>query len=241
MKLGFAELVGVIHAIEASHKTAQEREKATQEEKQQSDDNDTSRLAKLFPGLDTHPEIIEIKEMFGRGCIEKKLAPPRFFDGLLYVMEQNWKQCNDVLTIHLELIPGENYEHNIFHLSGVLNELIQHSTLQALTLKEFPPDMVLASLATLTGMHELDYLDLSNNSLDTGGLDSVLYQLPRRPIDPIHANFEHNAITDERLVGLFLRHHHNLKSVKIADQKSGKLDTALIQAKLESNSPIALA
>lgn len=152
MKLGFAELVGVIHAIEASHKTAQEREKATQEEKQQSDDNDTSRLAKLFPGLDTHPEIIEIKEMFGRGCIEKKLAPPRFFDGLLYVMEQNWKQCNDVLTIHLELIPGENYEHNIFHLSGVLNELIQHSTLQALTLKELKRNpnlwhVVLKSLA----------------------------------------------------------------------------------------------
>lgn len=223
-------------AVGDSDKTAQAQEETKQNrQKEGQDATEESRLKALFPGLDTNPEIVAIKEMFVQGCICKELAPPRFFDGLLYVMEQNWSKCVNVFTIYLELVPNEEYEENIYLVSGVLNQLIERTSLQSLTLKEFPPELLLDSLMTLPRMEQLDYLDVSHNSLGTSGLDEVLRQLPRDPIDLIEANFEHNDITNEENVGLLLRNKPNLKSVKILDQGSGKLDAAQIRAKMNNS------
>lgn len=220
-----------LRAIDGSYKTAQEQKNHLKDEA-----SEASRLAALFPGLDSNLEIIAIKEMLVQGCIAKERAPPRFFDGLLYVMEQDWKRCAGVLTICIELIPEEKYDENIFRVSGVLNELILHSNLQSLTLKHFSRQLLLDSLATLRCMEQLDYLDVSHNSLELSGIDFVLQLLPDDPIDPIVVNFEHNNITDEDDVGLVFRFQPNLKSVKIADQESRKLDIARIRDRMNNAS-----
>lgn len=204
-------------------------------------EEETSRLEELFPGLDSHPEIREIKEMLAQRCVYKDPCPPRFFDGLLYVMEQDWSRCTDVVTIYLELIPGATYDQNIFRVSGVLNQLIEHADLQSLTLRGFPEMLLLlASLSTLDEKEELDYLDVSHNSLTTPGLDFVLRSLPVDPIDKIEANFEHNDITSEDSVSLLLENQLNLKSVKIADQESGKLNVSEIKRQLMNNPNVTL-
>jgi len=174
--------------------------------------------------------------MLEQGYIIKERAPPRFFDGLLCVVEQDWKRCANLFTIDIEIIPEEKYDENIFRVSGVLNEIIVRSNIQSLTLRYFPRDLLLDSLATLSESEQLDYLDVSHNSLELDGLHFVFRLLPDDPIVPIDCNFEHNSIADEDDVGLFFRFQHHLKSVKIADQGSRKLDIARIRDHMNKES-----
>lgn len=248
-ELELTELMAILRTVEESFKTGKEQQKhqtkdgANDEPKIVAEEmpDETARLAALFPGLDSNPEIVAIKAMLERGVIHNERAPPRFFDGLFYVMERNWRKCVDVFKIHLELVPEEKYDQNIFRVSGVLNELILRSTLQSLTLKHFPRDILIDSLATLQKSEELDYVDVSHNSLKLSGVRYVLRLLPEDPIDPIEINFEHNDILDddEDRVGLLFQFHptNNLKSVRIADQgESRELDLARIRARVENES-----
>ena len=247
-EISFADIVSGIKKILNAEQPQANTEEANTENKEQAKEQanteqvnkEQSRLEELFPGLDSNAEIMAIKAMIADGNICQKRTPPRFFDGLFYLLEQDWSQCQNVIAIHLELIPDLNYEENIFQVAGVLCELILNSDLEYLTLKWFPPELLLNSLATLREMTMLDYLDVSNNSLTTNQFAFLLRSLPEDPIDKIEANFSKNCIMDEKSVARLIGAKTIFKSVQISSQLEGELDLAAIRTLANQSVPYIL-
>jgi len=105
-------------------------------------------------------ELQAIDEMLKKGHVYNAKAEPRFFDALFFVLEKDWSICKEVFVIHKD--PPASYSGNIYPVHTVLNELIVRSSLQSLTLRRFGPDLLVASLATLSLMEQLDDVDVSH-------------------------------------------------------------------------------
>lgn len=172
----------------------------------------------------------EIKQMLTSGHLCKEKVEPSFFDDLFRVMEQNWSLCANVMEIDLSLDPTADYTKNLYSVKDVLNSLIVRSNLQVLRLKHFGPNLLLGSLATLREMDQLDFLDVSDNQLETKDFDFVLRLIPGDTIDPVDVNFLRNRITDEESVAIFLCGKPNIRSVKIRTQSPRDLDLGKIRA-----------
>lgn len=195
-------------------------------------DNEAKKAECLSPNLEQEESRELIKQMFVDGCIYKEKAKPTFFEDLLVVMEQDWSRCKKVLVIYLTL---DNTVAHTYFVQKVLNALIVRSQLQSLTLKHFGANLLLGSLATLSEMEQLDYLDVSDNELEIADFDFVLRLLPDDPIDKIDVDFQRNKISGECAVALLLDVANcNLKSVKLSLQ-SEPLNLVEIRKHLESN------
>lgn len=180
--------------------------------------NEESRLHELFGDLETNDMILATIDVLEQGELKVQGVEPKFFDGLLYVLETYSHLAEDVHTVEVVLDrPIEEFEGNLYHLSTVLAILVQESQLRSLTLQKFPPQTLVAVLtSSLHKQTSLELLDLQDNSLET---DDVLYALRSLPASEkkLVLNLNHNCLQDEAGIKNFLSHHPNV-DVEMAQQ-----------------------
>lgn len=188
----------------------------------------TERLAAKFPEPDSN-QLRAIKDMFSNGRIYTEKAEPWFFDALIFVMQHDWSVCDKVCVIYLTLVRDpKDYSANVYPVHTVLNELILRSNLQSLTLRRFGSSLLVACLATLPRMEQLDYLDVSSNELTFVEFDFVLRLLPDDPIDKITVDFFDNQISGGGCALLLNACRHKLGTVKLKAQTPNNLDIRIV-------------
>lgn len=184
------------------------------------------KLTNMFGIIMENKSILEIIDMLKNGIIAKENAPPSFFDGLFYIMENKPYLCTNIKEIDISLDISENYSNNLYNFHSVLNVLILNSNLQKLKLNNFKPNVLVASLATLETQKNITFLNFQRNNLLTRHFAAILRSLPRTT--NVIADFSQNNINNEKFMGHLLSKNRVLKSLKIQKQEFGSLDLELI-------------
>lgn len=144
---------------------------------------------------DQSEEVKEIKRFLEIGFIRKESTPPRFFDDLFSVIENNPVICKNVKQIEIYLCPKKDYSRNKYNISSVLNYLIAGSNLESINLSHFNPEMLVASLASISSQTSLKNITFMNNSLDVHSFREIVARLPFHK--KLRANFSHNHIKND--------------------------------------------
>jgi hypothetical protein len=219
----------LVRLLEESHIAQATQESLESHLETSSKADEGQKLLQLFgQDIDQHEDIQEIRALLESGTLIKKNAPPRFFDGLFYVIEDNLELCKKVkeVNICLEKNQSTSYKKNLYKLHSVLNFLIINSQIEKLTLNFFEPKTLVASLSTLKLQKGLKYIDLRFNSLETRHFDLVLRSFPSG--GNIIADFSDNKIDDEEFLSSLLSETTKLKSLTILQQAHKRLDAKII-------------
>ncbi len=107
---------------------------------------------------------------------------------------------------------------NLFFIRVVMNEIILRANLKHLTLNYFPPQTLIAILATLSSKHKLETINLEFNKLTTDYFIMVLECLSPKTL--VNLNISNNILNDEERIALHLIYCRNLKSITIKPQLS---------------------